>query len=234
MLSNRLKIVADMVTKGNSVADIGTDHGYVPIYLIKNGVCPKAYAMDINEGPIRSAQKNVRAEGLEDKICVIQSDGMEKMTSSMADSVIIAGMGGELIIRILKDSKVNNTVKEFILSPHRDIDLVRKYVLENNWHIEEEKMLKDAGKFYTVMKVKPGKEEISYSPVEYMYGRHLLKEKNPVLKEYLEKQYHKFSKIKETMKENNSRDIEQVEKVIEMNRKGWEMYDSCECRRKTV
>ena len=234
MLSNRLKIVADMVTKGNSVADIGTDHGYVPIYLIKNGVCPKAYAMDINEGPIRSAQKNVRAEGLEDKICVIQSDGMEKMTSSMADSVIIAGMGGELIIRILKDSKVNNTVKEFILSPHRDIDLVRKYVLENNWHIEEEKMLKDAGKFYIVMKVKPGKEEISYSPVEYMYGRHLLKEKNPVLKEYLEKQYHKFSKIKETMKENNSRDIEQVEKVIEMNRKGWEMYDSCECRRKTV
>lgn len=234
MLSNRLKIVADMVTKGNSVADIGTDHGYVPIYLIKNGVCPKAYAMDINEGPIRSAQKNVRAEGLEDKICVIQSDGMEKMTSSMADSVIIAGMGGELIIRILKDSKVNNTVKEFILSPHRDIDLVRKYALENNWHIEEEKMLKDAGKFYIVMKVKPGKEEISYSPVEYMYGRHLLKEKNPVLKEYLEKQYHKFSKIKETMKENNSRDIEQVEKVIEMNRKGWEMYDSCECRRKTV
>ena len=234
MLSNRLKIVADMVTKGNSVADIGTDHGYVPIYLIKNGICPKAYAMDINEGPVKSALNHIRQEGLEDKINVILSDGMEKLIPNMADSVIIAGMGGELIVRILRDSKVNDTVKEFILSPHRDIDLVRRYVLEHNYHIEKERMLKDAGKFYTVMKVKPGKEEHPYSQVEYMYGRHLLREKNPVLKEYLEIQYHKFSKIKETMKENNSRNMEQVEKVLEWNRKGWEMYDSFKYRRENM
>lgn len=225
MLSKRLKTVADMVTKGNIVADIGTDHGYVPIYLVKNEICPKAYAMDINEGPIKSAISNVAEVGLSDRICALQSDGMEKLEPNMADSVIIAGMGGELIIRILKDSKVNDTIKELILSPHRDVDLVRRYVLENDWHICEEKMLVDAGKFYTVMKVKPGKEEISYNQVEYTYGRCLLKNKDLVLKDYLEVQYEKFSKIYETMKKNNSQDIEVIEKILKINRKGWDIYD---------
>lgn len=225
MLSKRLKTVADMVTKGNIVADIGTDHGYVPIYLVKNEICPKAYAMDINEGPIKSAISNIAEVGLSDRIRAIQSDGMEKLQANMADSVIIAGMGGELIIKILKESKVNNTVKEFILSPHRDIDLVRRYVLKTNWHIEDEKMVVDAGKFYTVMKVKPGKEEISYEQVEYIYGRCLLENKDLVLKDYLAVQYEKFSKIYEIMKKNNSCDIEAVEEILEINRKGWEMYD---------
>ena len=225
MLSKRLKTVADMVTIGNIVADIGTDHGYVPIYLVKNGICPKAYAMDINEGPIISAVNNIAEEGLTEKICVIQSDGMEKLEPQMADSVIIAGMGGELIVKILKSSKVSDTIKEFILSPHRDIDLVRKYILRNGWHIDDEKMLLDSGKFYTVMKVKPGKEEISYSLVEYTYGRHLLETKDLVLKKYLGVEYNKFLKIYKTMKKNNSQYIEQVEKKLEINRKGWEKYD---------
>ena len=81
MLSKRLEQVASMVTKGNIIADIGTDHGYVPIYLVEKGICPKAYAMDINQGPIESAIKNIENYGLSEKIQAIKSNGIEKQVS---------------------------------------------------------------------------------------------------------------------------------------------------------
>ena len=231
MLSKRLETVAKMVTIGNVVADIGTDHGYVPIYLVKNKISPFAYAMDINEGPVKSATENVDREGLSGQIQVIQSDGMEKLEHGAADTVIITGMGGELIVDILEKSTVNDTVKEFILSPHRRVDLVRKYVNDSGWHIKEEKMLVDAGKFYTILKAVKGEETEPYREIEYRYGRCLLNEKNAVLKEYLEKENNKFQKIRDVMLEKNSKEIEQVEQILEQNRKGREVYDSCKCGR---
>ena len=112
MISKRLKAVADMVTPGLTAADIGTDHAYVPIYLIEHKISPKVYAMDINEGPIRMAVANVENEGYEDQIVVSQANGMQKLEAGQAESVVIAGMGGELIVQILKDSKVNDSVQE--------------------------------------------------------------------------------------------------------------------------
>jgi len=103
MLSKRLEQVASMVTKGNIIADIGTDHGYVPIYLVEKGICPKAYAMDINQGPIESAIKNIENYGLSEKIQAIKSNGLEKLEPEKADTIIIAGMGGELIVNILEN-----------------------------------------------------------------------------------------------------------------------------------
>ena len=225
-LSERLKKTAFMV-KYRNIADIGTDHGYVPIYLIKRNIVPFAYALDINNGPIQRATKNIAEEGLSDRIKTIQCDGMEKLAPGMIDTVIIAGMGGELIVNILKNSKVNHTIKELILSPHKASDMVRKYIIEMGWHIVDEKMLMDAGKYYNIIKAHPGEEKNPYGETEYIYGRILLREKNPVLKEYLENQYNKFSLILETMKKNNSKDIVYAEQVLKYNRKGREAYDSC-------
>lgn len=253
MLSKRLDAVAGMVTPGNVIADIGTDHGYVPIYLVKNGICPKAYAMDINEGPVKIARQNIKEEGLEDKIEVIQSDGMEKLEPNMAETVVIAGMGGELIVNILKMSKVNHTVKEFVLSPHKRPDMVRRYVIEQGWYITDEKMILEAGKFYTVMKVARqngvetnvnseqicgnkewvrdnteqvcGNEEQPYSNVEYLYGRVLLKEKNPVLREFLETENKKFQIALQNMKESGNDATSRVEEILENIEKGRKAYD---------
>ena len=105
MISERLKAVAGMVTKGKKVADIGTDHGYVPIYLVENSICSKVYAMDINEGPLKIADKNIAIHGLSDKIETIQSNGMEKLKDNMVDGAIISGMGGDLIVNILKNGE---------------------------------------------------------------------------------------------------------------------------------
>ena len=135
MLSKRLQTVAGMVTKGNIISDIGTDHGYVPIYLVEENITDKAYAMDINQGPLDIANKHIKEKGLERKITTILSNGMEKLKDNMIDTAVIAGMGGDLIVSILENGKSIKGIKELVLSPHKRVDLVRKYLLENNWQI---------------------------------------------------------------------------------------------------
>lgn len=225
MLSKRLKNVADMVTKGYIVADIGTDHGYVPIYLIKNGIVPKAYAMDINEGPLKIADKNIRLEGLQDKITTVLSDGMNEMTSEMAESVVIAGMGGDLITDILNRGKNIKGIKELVLSPHKRVDIVRKYLLDNNWKITDENMVIDNNKFYTILRAVPEKEESEYDETEIMYGRLLLTTKNPVLKQYLEKENKMYEEVLKKVENSKNETINGVMNNLKINRKGLEYYD---------
>lgn len=225
MLSKRLQNVADMVTKGYIVADIGTDHGYVPIYLIKNGIVPKAYAMDINEGPLKIADKNIRLEGLQDKITTVLSDGMNEMTSEMAESVVIAGMGGDLITDILNRGKNIKGIKELVLSPHKRVDIVRKYLLDNNWKITDENMVIDNNKFYTILRAVPEKEESEYDETEIMYGRLLLTTKNPVLKKYLEKENKMYEEVLKKVENSKNETINGVMNNLKINRKGLEYYD---------
>lgn len=230
MLSKRLEQVALMVTKGNTIADIGTDHGYVPIYLIKNNICPKAYAMDINQGPIEIAKNNIISYGLEEQIIAIQSDGLDMLEPNKADTVIIAGMGGELIVNILEKGlkKLENCkkpIKELVLSPQKRIDMVRKYLMDNNWHIVDEKMLIDMNKFYTIIKAEKGKEEVAYKPEELLYGRILLNRKDEILRQFLEEEKNKFENVRATMVESNSQGIDEVDKILEYNKAGRVAYD---------
>lgn len=226
MISERLKAVAGMVTKGKKVADIGTDHGYVPIYLVENSICSKVYAMDINEGPLKIADKNIAIHGLSDKIETIQSNGMDKLKDNMVEGAIISGMGGDLIVDILSRGKNIKGIKELVLSPHRRVDLVRKFLLENNWEIVDEKMLIDSGKYYTIIKaLKNNKGLRMYSDVELKYGKILLDNKDLILKGYLEKEYSKFADIFEKMKANKSDNMQEVENIIYLNREAYRIYD---------
>ena len=102
-LSKRLKAVAELVTPGMRLADVGTDHGYIPIYLTEAGVIPSAIAMDINKGPLERAKEHIREHGLEGKIQTRLSDGLKNLQMNEADCMIAAGMGGGLVIRILSE-----------------------------------------------------------------------------------------------------------------------------------
>lgn len=203
-LSGRLWYVANMVTPCNVVADIGTDHGYVPIYLVENKICKKAIAMDINVGPLERAKENIRKENLENCIETRLSDGLEKLRHKESDTVIIAGMGGELMIRILeKGLHILDTVTELILSPHSGLEKVRGYLLENGFSIEDETMLIDEDKYYTIMKISHGIED-AYSEIELKFGRKLIQKKDSVLQEYLCQNLNKYNQILQTLRQNAS------------------------------
>ena len=184
-LSKRLCAVASLVTEGASVADIGTDHGYIPIYLTQKNLVSKVIALDINQGPLERAAVHIASSGLADKIETRLSDGLKNIMPEEVDTMIAAGMGGGLIIKILQEGHtVLDTISSFVLQPQSEIEKVRQYLCENDLCIVAEDMICEDGKYYSVMKAVHGKSE-PYEEWEYLYGKQLLSRKHPILKEYL-------------------------------------------------
>ena len=119
-LSKRLQAVADLVTPGMRLADVGTDHAYIPIYLTQNGLVPSAIAMDINKGPLERADTHILEHGLDGKIVTRLSDGLVNLKMEEADTMIAAGMGGGLVIHILnEDPAKTRSLKELVLQRGR-------------------------------------------------------------------------------------------------------------------
>lgn len=213
-ISKRLRTVAAMVTEGYRVADIGTDHAYVPIFLVTEGKIEQALAMDIGKGPLERAQEHIREYGLEKKIETRLSDGLSEFAQGEADSIVIAGMGGALMAKILSDgAKKCVGVKELILSPQSEIFLVREWLFENGWQIEQETMLAEDGKYYTVMRAIPGRYE-KMKHVEAVYGRYLLEHKHPVLQEFLQKENETIHRILASLESEQGEHIENRKKEL--------------------
>ena len=127
-LSKRMKAVAAMVSQGNILCDVGTDHGYIPIALIQKNIIPKAIAMDINPGPLERAKEHIGFYELGEYIETRLSDGVAALREGEADSIVVAGMGGELVIHILTEGEaVCRKAKELILQPQSDIWKVRRF-----------------------------------------------------------------------------------------------------------
>lgn len=153
-LSKRLRAVADFVTPGSVVADIGTDHGFLPVYLVERGICPRAVAMDIRQGPLERAREHIQAAGLGQCIQVRLSDGMAKLGRNEADSAVIAGMGGLTVIHILEQAGERLLdLQELVLEPQSDPAKVRRYLREHRMLIDREELVYEAGKFYPVLHV---------------------------------------------------------------------------------
>lgn len=151
-LDSRLKACADFVRKGSVAADIGSDHAYLPIYLVKNGICPSAVASDINKGPVERARINIMVAGLSAKITTLLADGLDKACALSPDDIIIAGMGGELIRDIIDASDyVKNEKLRLILQPMTMPEVVRSYLCEKGFNIIGEKVCVAAGKCYQII-----------------------------------------------------------------------------------
>lgn len=190
-LSNRLLAAAGMVTKGNIVADIGCDHAYTSIYLCQEGIAPKVIAMDVNKGPLKGAKAHVEDAGLMEQIDIRLSDGLEKLSPSEADTVLLCGMGGLLMIKILSEyPQTTASMKELILQPQSEQGEVRRFLHKQGYRITKEHMLKEDGKFYVMMRAVPCAEPQRYEKEsEYLYGKLLLEEKNEVLSEFLDREH---------------------------------------------
>ena len=198
-ISQRLKIISELVTY-ETLGDIGTDHGYVPIYLYNIGKIKKALACDIRKGPLEKATANVKAYGGEAVIETRLGSGLEPIEAGEVETAVIAGMGGMLTIEILKKSpQVVASLKELILSPQHDIGAVRKYLHTINFSIAKETMMKEDGKYYTILVCRNEKEPVYEKEIEYLYGKKLLEEKNSVLKEVLIREEKKYNEIGESL-----------------------------------
>ena len=195
-LSPRLSTVANLVSHGHKIADIGTDHAYIPIYLIKQKRIPYALAMDIHDGPLQVAKTNISEAKLTDSIEIRQSNGLMNLKPYEVDSVIVAGMGGNLMIKILSESwEVTSSLKECILQPQSEIEKVRTFLVGQGFTFIKEEMIEDAGKYYPMMKVSPpSKFKTSadtdfvcekWSDLELKLGKLLLESKNLSLKKFL-------------------------------------------------
>ena len=192
-LSKRLTALANMVTDGNRLADIGTDHGYIPIYLCQTGKIPSALALDIGKGPLQQAQTHIAEHGLSEQIKTRLSDGMAALQFGEADTILIAGMGGGLVMKILSEGAEKLTGKEeLILQPQSEIALVREFLRVRNFQILNEDMILEDGKYYPMMKVSQQKaaEQTKILPQEVAdaFGPVLLQKRHPVLKEWLERE----------------------------------------------
>lgn len=189
-ISERLRTVAHMCDKGAVVADVGTDHGYLPIYLVQEGIAPSAIAMDLRKGPLDKAKKHISDNCLEDKIQARLSDGMEKLSANEADIITICGMGGRLIADIVtRGMGVVTQNTTLIVSPQSEVGDFRHFLVAQGFTVVEEQMLKEDGKYYFIIKCrKSDAKQPEHRECEYEYGWKLLEKKDRVLYEYLVKE----------------------------------------------
>lgn len=200
-LSKRLRAVAELVAPADCIADVGCDHGYIPIYLVEQGGCKRAIALDINRGPLQRAQEHIVEYKLGDYIETRLSDGLKALRKGEAQGIVIAGMGGGTMQRILKAGRdVIEGDTLLVLQPQSELREFRSYLMSHGFAILAEDMVFEDGKYYPMMKVQKlrewtqsgnsGKKScatggIAYSEMELRFGPLLLKKRHPVLKEFL-------------------------------------------------
>lgn len=220
-LSERLRMNVSLVPGGARAADIGCDHGYASIWLAVHGIADKVIAMDINKGPIERAAKHISDAGLKDVIECRQSDGMEKLIPGEVDTLMIAGMGGPLMIEILSArSDVLEKVNTLILQPQSEIGVVRAYLPRNGFAITAEKACIEDGKYYFSMKAErsvQSEEQMNLPQWQYRYGVCLIREKNPVLKQYLLKEKAVYLEILKKPGISSGRKLQIEHLIDEMN-----------------
>jgi len=213
-LSKRLQMIASMVSYGNRVADIGCDHGYLPIWLVEQGIIPAALAMDVRQGPLEAARKHINARGLGGYISLRCSDGLKEFREGEAETVVCAGMGGRLMGKIIAEGleKVK-TVRELILQPQSELREFRAFLRESDFRILQEDAVREEGKYYFAMRAVyrggepagngreregepgghgrkaqedgPGDAGAEAVLLYDMFGEKLLTGRHPVLQEYL-------------------------------------------------
>ena len=209
-LDDRLKIAAEYVRHGSIAADIGTDHAYLPVYLVQNGICEQALACDVNKLPLESAKKTIELYELSDKIEVRLSNGLCEINSNECDDVVICGMGGELIANILENCNwIKSDKYNLILNPMTKADKLREYLAKNGFKIKSETAAESHQKHYTIMNVAYN-GEITVPDLKYTYFGKLLDDKSNVCKQLIKMTVNQLRKKARGMDEKSALSIEKL------------------------
>ncbi|MFU7514522.1 tRNA (adenine(22)-N(1))-methyltransferase [Clostridium sp. HCS.1] len=196
-LSKRLNFIINNIDKTSVLADIGTDHGYIPLYATQNGICDKAIAIDINKDPLDKARLNAILEGAGDELEFRLGDGLNPLEKDEVEAVIIAGMGGNLIRDILEESidKVTS-LNYLILVPAQNPEVLREYLYNNDYEIISENLCEEDGIYYELFKVRKKEgESMGLDSIYYEISPKLLMQKHPLMKDYLNSKVDNYKKI---------------------------------------
>lgn len=208
MITPRLETIIKHVN-GKIIADIGTDHAYIPIYLIENNMAERVIASDIKEGPAGIAKDNIKSHGLADKIEIRLGSGLSVLDEGEADTIIIAGMGGILISEII-DADIDIAKKsKLILQPMNAQYELRKYLLSHGFKIMNEDMAVEGFKVYNIMNVESGQQKPFETDFEYQIPKYLKSHK--YFKNLYDKKHREFIKVINGLENSNDTDEEKFE-----------------------
>ena len=197
-LPKRLETIIERMPDSGCLADIGCDHAYVAIEAVRRGRAARALACDVRKGPLQQAAEHILCAGLAGKIETRLSDGLEQVAPGEADTVVVAGMGGPLMERILQGRL--GDFAHFVLSPQSEIPHFRRFLLVEGMQIDEETMLIDEGKYYVILNVSQRADAASSDSMyvteeDFLFGGRLLRRLDPVLKSFLEKEKTRYEGI---------------------------------------
>lgn len=184
-LPARLTSIVQFIPPGSTVADIGTDHALLPVYLVEKGIASAVVAGDLNPGPLESARRNVAAAGLTGHIIIRQGNGLDITKPGEAETAVIAGMGGAAIRRILQDmTNKGYQPKRLILQPMGEAGILREWLADHGWYIAGEDLVREEGRIYEIISAAPGFEETP-DRVILSIGPRLFEQRHPLLAELL-------------------------------------------------
>lgn len=217
-LSKRLQAVADMVSVGNRVCDVGCDHGFVSIYLVEQGISPRVLAMDVRKGPLSAATEHVSERGLTSYIATRLSDGLHNYNIGEADTLVCAGMGGRLMQRILsEEQEKTDSFQEMVLQPQSELEDFRRFLYQQGYHITEENMIEEDGKFYPLMLVKKSEQTAPVPDrIVCRYGPLLLRNQSQVLLRFLKRQERIYGEILESLQGQGLSDAKRQQRFTEI------------------
>ena len=204
VLSDRLMKIANFVRKGTSVLDVGTDHGYIPIYLVENDISKDVIASDISSDSLNKTVEIVKKKSLEKFIDSRVGDGLQVIEPFEVKGVIMAGMGGVLIEKILKkDKRITDSIDYFIFQPMIAAKELRKYLIENNFTIVDEELSRDGDKFYEIILAEKGKQSLK-EDIYYEISEKLIEKNHPLLKEFIKNKIKLASFVIDELKDKKS------------------------------
>lgn len=229
LISNRLKTIAKYVDKKAVVADIGTDHGLIIAYLIENDIVTRAFACDLNKGPLETARRALKKYEAKAEITFKLSNGLEKLTiEDGVDTIVIAGMGGKLIEKIIaNDISIAKNAKRMILSPNIAAEDLRSFLTNNSWEIIMEDLVLEDDKFYPIIVVEKGKS-ISLSDELLFLGPKIVENMHPLMKEFIDFEERKMLCVIEAMESSNNEEAMQKAKNLKLKLERIKKVSKCQ------
>lgn len=226
-LPKRLAVLAAFIPRGCIAADIGTDHAYLPIFLVKQGICDYVIATDLREGPFRSAERKIKEHAVEGRIDLRLGNGLKPLKPGEAEVVILAGMGGNTIRGILAGApNILAGIKRLVLQPMTDAGDLRLWLAAHGWKIVDEELVEDDGRIYVIIAAEPG-FEVTRDPVCLELGPRLLEKRSPLLERHVNSFVVKYERVLKGLAE--ARSTAAREKAIEIQHKVSRIKEVASC-----